>query len=536
MSASNDRKKRMEARQAGLDRKTNMSAEEIKKQKKSKISWTVGSIVVGLLVAAIIILNTNLFYTRTTAVQVGDQSYSAAQFSYYYKTQYYNFMQQYGSYASMFGLDTSKPLKSQTCNMLQDGGTWYDYFKQQTMSAMEQITALSEYANKNNITLDDTEKANIDTEMKQFASSATSNNYTSTKNYLYALFGRGCSEELVRGELERTALASKAYTAMKDSYKFTDAELEACYKENKDSFDTFDYAYYLVAAEKVATAAATGTDTTAAPTTDAGTDSTATTAVTDATMAAAKATADKIAAAAKSGASAQALSFSEAVSEVTGSTDNTATDQTGVSGSSITGEYAEWLKDASRKAGDITVVESADNGYYVVQFNGRSDNHYNLVEARHILVKAEASDDGTYTDDAKATAKASAQKIYDEYLAGAKTEDSFAALAKQYSEDEGSKDNGGLYDEIYKGEMVTDFNDFCFATGRKTGDTALIYGESSQYAGYHVVYYVGLNDELYSDYLAKDKLTSDKLSAWQTELLKSYTSTAKFSIRFAETA
>ncbi len=35
MSASNDRKKRMEARQAGLDRKTNMSVEEIKKQHQS---------------------------------------------------------------------------------------------------------------------------------------------------------------------------------------------------------------------------------------------------------------------------------------------------------------------------------------------------------------------------------------------------------------------------------------------------------------------------------------------------------------------
>jgi hypothetical protein len=129
--------------------------------------------------------------------------------------------------------------------------------------------------------------------------------------------------------------------------------------------------------------------------------------------------------------------------------------QTGISGSSITGDYAEWLKDASRKAGDITVVESADTGYWVVQFNGRSDNHYNLAQARHILIKAEASERRHLHRRCQGHRQGQAQKIYDEWLAGDKTEDSFAALAKQYSEDTGSASNGGLYDSIYKGEMVT---------------------------------------------------------------------------------
>jgi hypothetical protein len=114
-----------------------------------------------------------------------------------------------------------------------------------------------------------------------------------------------------------------------------------------------------------------------------------------------------------------------------------------------------------------------------------------------------ASDDGTYTDDAKATAKASAQKIYDEWKSRRQDRGQLCRLAKQYSEDTGSKSNGGLYDSIYKGEMVTAFNDFCFAPERKTGDTTLIYGESSEYAGYHIVYYVGQNGDLYSNYLAK---------------------------------
>ena len=522
MSASNDRKKRQDAITSGADRKTLASREEEKKRRKSKFNWTFGTIVVVLLIAAILILNSNLFYTGLPALKVGDVSYNTAQFDYYFKTQYYNFMTNYGSYASLFGLDTSKPLKDQKCTMLSDGGSWYDYFQQQTISYMTQITALSEYAKKNNIALDDTATASIDSQMQTLAAQATKNGYTSVKNYLIKAYGRGCSEKLVRGELERYTLASKAYTSMSDSYAsaLTDAELESYYQKNKDKMDLFDYDYYLVEAKKVATPAATATDTPAA------TAAPAATAVTDETMAAAKATADGIAAAVKSG-----KDFSAAVTAAVA--DATASTQTGVSGSSVTGDYADWLKDASRKTGDVTVVESADTGYYVVEFVGRSDNHYQLAEARHILVKAVASSDGTYTDAAKATAKTTAQKYYDEWKAGAATEDSFAALATKYSEDTGSASNGGLYDSIYKGEMVTEFNDFVFAAGRQKGDTALVYGETSDYCGYHVVYYVGLNNMLCSSYLAKNAIVSDDMSKWQDGLVANYTATQQFAIRFA---
>ena len=82
------------------------------------------------------------------------------------------------------------------------------------MMFMTQITALSEYAKKNNIALDDTATASIDSQMQTLAAQATKNGYTSVKNYLIKAYGRGCSEALVRGELERYTLASKAYTSM----------------------------------------------------------------------------------------------------------------------------------------------------------------------------------------------------------------------------------------------------------------------------------------------------------------------------------
>ena len=90
--------------------------------------------------------------------------------------------------------------------------------------------------------------------------------------------------------------------------------------------------------------------------------------------------------------------------------------------------------------------------------------------------------------------------------------------AEKYSEDAGSNTNGGLYEGIYRGQMVPEFNDFCFA-GHKSGDIGVVYGENSGYAGYHLVYFVG-EGENYSSEIARNALTTaalnDFLSA-QTE-------------------
>ena len=207
-----------------------------------------------------------------------------------------------------------------------------------------------------------------------------------------------------------------------------------------------------------------------------------------------------------------------------------ATLRTAVSGGSL-GDMGEFLRDSSRKEGDVSVVESAaGDGYYVVVFLAREDNHYPTASVRHILIKAEADEEGNYTDEAKAAAKARAEEILAEFEAGDKTEESFAALAEQYSEDEGSNTNGGLYENIYKGQMVQEFNDFCFG-GHKSGDTAIVYGESGSYAGYHVVYYVG-DGGLYSDYIAKTDLQSKAMSDWTNELNEACTVTEGFGFRF----
>ena len=153
-----------------------------------------------------------------------------------------------------------------------------------------------------------------------------------------------------------------------------------------------------------------------------------------------------------------------------------------------------------------------------------------MAQVRHILVKAEADEEGNYTEEAKAEALAKAEEILAEYEAGDKTEDSFAALAEQYSEDTGSNTNGGLYDTVTKGQMVEEFDEFCFE-GHKAGDTAIVYGESDSYAGYHVMYYVG-EGENYADYIARSDLENQAVNQWLEELTAGYTPVEGFGMRF----
>ena len=55
-------------------------------------------------------------------------------------------------------------------------------------------------------------------------------------------------------------------------------------------------------------------------------------------------------------------------------------------------------------------------------------------------------------------------------MSGDATEDSFAALANEKSDD-GNGTTGGLYENVYPGQMVSSFNDWCFDESRQTGNT-----------------------------------------------------------------
>ena len=134
-----------------------------------------------------------------------------------------------------------------------------------------------------------------------------------------------------------------------------------------------------------------------------------------------------------------------------------------------------------------------DNETALKQNNGITKKTGDMVDVRHILVMPEGgtkSEDGkttTYSDAEWEACRVKAQAIYDEWLNGEKTEESFGKLANEKSQDQnGQVTNGGLYENVSKGQMVADFENWIFADGRTTGDHGLV---KTEY-GYHVMYFV----------------------------------------------
>ena len=114
------------------------------------------------------------------------------------------------------------------------------------------------------------------------------------------------------------------------------------------------------------------------------------------------------------------------------------------------------------------------------------------VDVRHILVLPEgATVDTIYTEtfseEAWAVGEKNANDILNQWLSGEKTEDSFAALAEEFSQDPGSNTNGGLYTDVYVGMMVEEFENWCFDEARQVGD----YGIVKTALGYHIMYFSG---------------------------------------------
>ena len=214
------------------------------------------------------------------------------------------------------------------------------------------------------------------------------------------------------------------------------------------------------------------------------------------------------------------------------------TDSNNIRYGSINSLYQQWVADSSRKAGDKQVFESTTtdengneslSGCYVVFFEGSTDNKFPMANVRHILVTPEhaadeaedAHADGeSYSAEELAAAKQEAEELYAQWQSGEATEESFAELANEKSDD-GDGTTGGLYTNVTPGQMVQAFNDWCFDASRKTGDTGIVQTEY----GYHIMYFVGNSDITYRDYLIQNDLRSADVQQWQEDMMAAVTMT-----------
>ena len=176
-------------------------------------------------------------------------------------------------------------------------------------------------------------------------------------------------------------------------------------------------------------------------------------------------------------------------------------------------------------------TEEELNAYYEEHADGYAASgitkEQKSVDVRHILIYPEGADGSNifteeFSEEAWAAGEETAKALLEQFLAGEQTEDAFAALANEHSQDPGSNQNGGLYEGVTEGEMVQAFNDWCFDESRQPGDTGVV---KTEY-GYHVMYFSG-SQSLWQQYVESDYVT-DKTGALADEITAKCPITVQF--------
>lgn len=332
----------------------------------------------------------------TVVATAGSQELTNAQLQIYYWLEVQNFLAQYGSYASYFGLDVTQPLDMQVCGIADPAMTWQQYFLASALADWHNYAALAEEGKAAGYEMEQTYVDMIAGLPESLATDAGLQGFDSAESYMAANVGAGATvadyQAYMTTYYEGFTFFQSRYEAMVP----TQEEMEAYYTEHEA-----DYA-------------------------------------------------------------------SQGVTK---------------------------------------------DGIY--------------VDVRHILILPEGATvetiyTETFSDEAWAAGERKAQEILDKYLAGEQTEENFALLANEHSQDPGSNTNGGLYTEVYVGQMVEEFEAWCFDEARQVGD----YGIVKTDLGYHIMYFSG-SRPIWVSYVESD-LMGDRGMALINETTEKYPLTVSY--------
>lgn len=537
MSASDKKKLRKEQAAAQLTERQKQAQAEAKKAKALTVTFVVIMLAIALTAAGVLgvraVNNSGIFEKNTITATVGDHKLNAVQINYYLndivRNQYSQWQSMYGDstsmYLSMMGVSTSTPLNEQVTNE-ETGETWADNFLHQALEKAKSDYALYDKAMAEGFKLSEEDESSIKLSLEQIKLYALY--YAGQKNpnkYLRALYGYGSDMKSYEEYTRVSYIASAYYNKNREALKYNDTAIRT--EDNKDlnKYTSFSYATYYLSSSSFLEG---GTK-----------DEKGNISYTDAEKAAALKKAEEVANSLLAAKDITELDTAIKALEINKDNKNAAATQNQlVMYSEIPASMQSWIADKAREKNNITVIanesttKDADgketkvtNGYYVVLFQTRDENLRPLANVRHLLVQFEggttdSNGNKVYTDAEKAKAKTEAEKLLDDWKKGAATEDSFIELVKKHSDDAGSKEQGGLIEDIHRNSNLVDsFKAWSVDPDRKVGDTAVLISEY----GYHVMFYSSNEELTYRDYMISEDLREADITKWHEDILKNVT-------------
>lgn len=482
-----------------------------KTQKKNKAWLTpVILVVVVVILAGVLVLNylseNGVLDRRKIVMKSENYEVTGTMLKYGAAMAYQNFTSNYSDYLSYFGLDTSKKLSSQKYG----DGTWYDYFKEGASEVFTESLVYAEGAKEAGIELEQSDLDAIEASIKNIASYAAAYGYTE-KAYIATMFGKGVNKSDIRDYFKLITLANKYQTKLTDekTAEMTADDVESYYKANLNTYSTVDVLYY---SDKIAIPGEMS---------DAEKEEMKQNFLSSFSALSGATSAEEF----RNGVPADEVTeYGEVISKTGEVTEGTFS----YSEISIT-EAADWLFETEndeyvRLADEVKTFEDFTEGnvdeegvaadslysiavYYVV--NAPHPDNSVTKNVGHILLRF----DDFESDEA---AKAKADEVLAEYLAGEHTKERFEEIGKKYT-----ADSNVFYENVAEGKMVEEFNNWIFDPARTPGETAVV--RTADY-GYHVMYFEGDGEEAwYADCL--NGAVSETIANLYSEMTEKYTVT-----------
>ncbi len=449
-----------------------------------------------------IVDNSGVLQRGTVTLKTEHYEVNNSMLSYYYQTEYANFVSQNSYLLQYIGLDTSKSLKVQ--NYSKDM-TWFEYFLDSALKSVKEHVLLCEAALAAGKGIGEKEQKQVDEAVENIKSSAKLYKM-SVDQYVSGIYGTGVKLNDVIKCLEISALASKQYNDTVDSYKWDEGDFNKWLEDEENMAKVWfvDYMSYEFEAEfKKDDDEQTKNE--------------------------ARAKAEKLAKQLaemktkdefydwikkhedslkkdddkkEEGESAGDASAASAETDKNEDKEDEKTEEekkeeeekkreeaikkltTEEFGYDTESDFGKWAFGADRAENETTVIYDKDEEIYTAYLllKPKYRHEYASVNVRHILISVSSS----ATKEAKEEAKKKAEEILAEYKKGDATAQAFGELAKKYTDD-GNGEEGGLYENVCKGDMVDSFNDWIYDATRKPGDTDIV---ETTY-GYHVMFYEG---------------------------------------------
>ena len=534
-----------EKRKASIEKSNARQAEKEKKRrnmtKGQKAARILTPLLAVLIALAIALCSFFGVFDRVAAAEktADNDKVSVAEYEYYYRmyfNYYYQMSQQYESYYGsyygsgagkmMTGYDYTQTPASQEFTANEETGmtidkkygdnpTWADYFEQESLKEANSAAMLYKLAKADGYELTKSEQKDLDEFMESLTENADNDGY-SLDAYLRENYGRGMTPSLLKEIYAKQSIVQryKEDKLAELSKDITDDEIESEFNKNSKDYTTVDLRNFTFSNPLAAEDETPSKDKIKEANAELKKKAQAfldKATLSNFTQMAYDATEDE---------DQKELMKDEADYSSMKDTNYTAMHDY------VSAEAADWAFSTDRKSGDKKLIEVKDEDgiatyyCYIVENAQKRDNSY-PVNVRQILYmvtdESDADETETETGHTDKEAKKLAEKALAKWEAGDKTDASFAKLATKLTEDTGSAENGGLYEDVTEdSEYVEEFLNWCFAKGRQKGDTGII---KTDY-GYHVMYLSSKSKDPVWKNTVRDALAEQKFDKYVEDSIK----------------